>query len=72
MPHKGRLPAEEKVRLVEAYLSGTLGAASIHGKYGIDGRTLRERVRLYKVPGATGLHSAANNRKYEPKLNSKR
>lgn len=68
MPHKGRLPAEGKVRLVEAYLNGDLRTTTVREKYGIDGRTLREWVRLYKVRGATGLNSATHNRKYEPEL----
>ena len=66
MRHKGRLPAEEKVKIVEAYLSGEIGASSIQDRYEIGWTTLRDWIRLYKVRGAEGLIPATHTRKYSP------
>ena len=35
MPHKGKLSPEEKVHIVEQYLSGEVGLSQIISKYGI-------------------------------------
>ena len=35
MPHKGRLPAEKKIELVEHYLCGKISAAAVMRQYGI-------------------------------------
>lgn len=68
MPHKGRLPSDEKIRLVEAYLSREMSARTIAEKYNIHKHTVEEWVRLYTVRGAAGLQETTCNRKYEPEL----
>lgn len=68
MPHKGRLPAEEKIKLVEAYLAGKMDMGAIRQSYGIDSQTLYGWVRLYEVRGTAGLCATVRNRKYEPEL----
>ena len=68
MPNKGRLPAEEKVKIVESYLTGNMGADSIQARYGIGWTTLRDWIRLYKVRGAEGLIPATHTRKYSPAI----
>ena len=66
MPHRGRLPAEEKVKIVESYISGNMGASSIDARYGIGWTTLRDWIRLYKARGSEGLIPATHTRKYSP------
>ena len=68
MPHKGLLPTEEKVRLVESYLAGKIGKSEVKRKYHINGQMLYDWVRLYKVRGASGLSSTNHHRKYRPEL----
>ena len=66
MPHKGRLPAAEKVKVVEDYLNGRLGMRATLERYGIGQTTLYDWVRLYKTRGSAGLVPATQNRKYPP------
>lgn len=66
MPQKGRLPVEEKVRIVREYLSGNLGVSELRQKYRISKQTLYEWVRLYQARGADGVMPAAKNRHYSP------
>jgi len=66
MPHKGRLPAEEKAKIVEEYIHGRMGAKAIQSEYGIGWTTLRDWIRLYKVRGVEGLIPATQWRKYPP------
>lgn len=68
MPRKGRLPADGKVQIVEAYLSGKSGATAIQTQYGIGWTTLRAWVQRYELRGALGLADASRNRKYEPEI----
>jgi transposase-like protein len=68
MPHRGRLTVEEKVRIVEAYKTGKLGATAIHMQDGIGWTTLRSWVQRYELRGAIGLAETSRNRKYEPEL----
>ena len=64
MPQKGRLPADEKVRIVEAYISGQTSAYFIQTQYGIGWTTLRDWIRLYKSRGVEGLAPTGSKRKY--------
>jgi transposase-like protein len=41
MPYKGKLPNEEKIRLVEEYLSGNIRSTEAKVIAGIDGKTWR-------------------------------
>jgi len=68
LTHKGRLPAEEKIRLVEAYLSGTMGMRAIEREYGLDHSTFPQWVRLYRVRGPEGLIPSTHNRKYPAEI----
>ncbi|MDR0294802.1 MAG: transposase [Prevotellaceae bacterium] len=61
-----KLPAEEKIKIVESYLSGQSGASIIQAKYGIVWSTLRGWIRLYEQRGAIGLAGSSHNRKYDP------
>jgi transposase len=64
MPQKGRLSVEDKVRIVEEYLSGAMGPSEFRKKYGVHKQTLYEWVRLYKTRGAAGLAPSTKNRHY--------
>jgi len=66
MPHKGKLPPEEKVRIVQEYLSGQLGASEFARKYEIRKNRLYEWTRLYQTRGAEGLIPATRFRRYSP------
>ena len=68
MPRKGRLPAEEKIRLVEQYLAGEIGTGEIKQKYNINGQLFYDWVRIYKVRGTEGLCRTDGYRKYNPEL----
>jgi transposase-like protein len=68
MPRKGKLPAEEKIWLVEQYLAGEIGVSKIVREYNINAQVLYDWVRLYKVRGRAGLSGTERMRKYEPAL----
>lgn len=71
MPQKGKLSPEEKVNIVERYLSGKTGPSKIVNEYGISESTLRDWVRLYKTRGPEGLVPVSKTRKYSPELKEK-
>ena len=64
MAYKPAMPAEEKIRIVEQYLSGELGITGFTKKYGMHFSTLLEWVRIYKAEGKAGLYPAQENRQY--------
>ena len=68
MPRKVRLLAEEKIRLVEAYLAGEIGVSKFQQRYGIKDQTLYDWTRLYKLRGVAGLSGTEHNRKYSPEI----
>lgn len=64
MPQKGKLEAEDKLKVVEKYLSGQLGCKEASRIAGVDTVTIRRWVNRYKAEGPTGLLSSAQNRSY--------
>ena len=68
MPQKGLLPTEEKVQIVEAYISGETGATAIERQYSVGWKTLRRWVRLYKMRGKEGLRATVRYRKYSSEV----
>jgi transposase len=68
MPRKGKIPAEEKLQIVESYLAGRIGYTEAHEQAGIDASTLRYWLSRYKTEGATGLQPSIRNRKYEKEI----
>lgn len=68
MPQKGRLPVEEKVRIVEDYLAGKIGFRSTCEKMRIGQTTLKLWIRLYKTRGVDGLTPTSKERKYSVEL----
>lgn len=55
MAYKEKLPAEEKVRVVELYLAGKISYTSAYKTAGIGETTLDRWVNQYKMEGAAGL-----------------
>ena len=55
MSKKARLLAEEKVKIVEEYLNGNMGKATILTEYGTAWSTLRDWLRLYETRGIDGF-----------------
>lgn len=68
MPQEGRLPVEEKVRIVQDYLAGKIGLRSTCKTMGIGLTTLKLWLRLYKTRGIDGLIPTAKERKYSAEL----
>ena len=64
MPQKGKATAEEKVCIVESYLSGKIGRCEAGRLAGVDERTIAVWISRYKAEGATGLLPKEHNRAY--------
>mgnify|MGYP001767750369 CR=1 FL=1 len=68
MPRKGKIAAEEKVRIVESYLAGKIGYTMAYEGAGVDSKTFRMWVSRYKTEGTAGLQPSSRNRKYEKEI----
>lgn len=68
MPQKSRFTVEQKVWVVEEYLSGRLSPGEFERIYGSGQRVMKDWVQLYKMRGVVGLTPAANWRKYSPEI----
>ena len=55
MAQKGKLPPEEKIKIVKKYLAGRASVTKITEKHRISEQTFRDWVRLYETRGAKGL-----------------
>jgi transposase-like protein len=64
MPKKGKLPAEEKTRVVEMCLGGEVGSAEAGRIAGVDTATIRRWVSRYKTDGPAGLLPQERSRAY--------
>lgn len=64
MSNQVKASAEEKVRIVEAYLSGKIGCAEASGLVGVNEETIRRWVSRYKTEGPAGFLTRARNRSY--------
>ena len=64
MSRKPKVSAKEKLRIVEAYLSGKAGYRESYERIGVNKDTLRRWVGLYKTEGPTGLLTKRRNRIY--------
>jgi transposase-like protein len=68
MPHKEKIPTEEKVRIVEGYLAGKIGYSEAIRIAGIADVTWRRWVSRYKAEGPEGFQPIEENRVYSAKL----
>ena len=64
MPQKGKISAEEKLRIVEEYISGKIGFTEAYGRAGVGKATLQRWVSRYKTEGPTGFLPQERNRSY--------
>lgn len=64
MSAKWKLTAEERIALVESYISGRIGCTAACRATGIGEATLKRWVNLYKTEGVAGLVSQKHNRCY--------
>ena len=64
MPNKGKIPVEDKVKIVESYLAGRIGYTAAHEIAGVGDTTLRRWINRYKMEGANGLLPSNKNRLY--------
>jgi transposase-like protein len=72
MSRRGKIPAEEKLRIVEMYLFGKVGYLSAYLEAGVDAETFRKWLSRYKTDGPSGFLPSEHNRKYskETKLSA--
>lgn len=64
MPRRVKATAEEKVRIVEAYLSGEVGWTEAYEGAGVGKATLLRWISRYKTEGPTGFLPQERNRSY--------
>lgn len=65
---KAKVPSEEKIRAVEAYLNGELGYSEACKKFNIDCSVWRSWIRLYRTHGPEGLTPRAITHHYPNSL----
>jgi len=65
------ISSEEKIGIVERYLSGKVSINAAAEQIGVHWQTVDEWVRLYKMRGASGLLPAEKNRKYPPEVKNR-
>jgi transposase len=72
MPQKGKVTAEERLRIVELYLTGKVGCIEASKILGVDGATIRHWASRYNAEGPTGLLPMERDRVYskETKLSA--
>jgi transposase-like protein len=71
MPHKGRISVEEKIKVVEDYLNGKDSLIGSAKQYGVNEKSLRRWIRLYKTRGIAGLIPTERMRKYSVETKNK-
>jgi transposase-like protein len=68
MPKKSKVSAEEKVRVVEACLSGKLGVCEAGRAAGVDKSSVQAWINRYQAEGSSAFLPAERNRVYSPEL----
>ena len=71
MSHKQKTPAEEKIRVVRACLSGELSQREAAQQAKVPARTIRHWIDQYKAEGEGAFLPRANNRFYTAALKTK-
>lgn len=71
MPQKGKIPTEEKIRIVEGYLNEKIGSTEAQDIAGISSTTLRGWISRYKTEGPEGFELADRNRIYSAELKAR-
>ena len=65
---KSKNNAEERVRVVEACISGRLGQSEAARQAGVDKSTIREWIRQYSIEGVSAFLPKEHNNHYSPEL----
>ena len=68
---KGKLTANQKIRIVKEYLAGSIGRISLARKYGISEWAVRNYITIYEEQGAAGFISNKQNKVYTTELKQK-
>jgi transposase-like protein len=68
MSRRKKIPAKEKVRIVEDYLSGKTGYTEAELIAGVGSGAFRRWISRYKAEGPEGLKPTVGNRMYPPEL----
>lgn len=63
-----KISSEEKIEVVERYLSGRVSINAAAELIGVHWQTVDEWVRLYRMRGIDGLIPTEKNRKYPPEV----
>ena len=66
MPRKGKVTAEEKIRIAKACISGEISVYGAADRAGVHSSVVDDWVRLYQTEGATAFLSREGNRRYDP------
>ncbi|MBE5800848.1 MAG: transposase [Clostridiales bacterium] len=66
--YRRKIEAEEKIKAVEAYLSGERGFSEILNRYGIRNETFRAWIRNYQTFGYEGLQDKRTAKSYPSEL----
>lgn len=72
MPNKGKNTVEEKIRIVELYLSGEVGFSEAGKEAGVDHKTIARWVSRYKTEGPAGFLPQGHDRATARKQNCRR
>ena len=68
MPHKQKLRAEEKVKIVRRYLAGEVSISGAAAEAGIDGKTIQRWAMQYEAEGMAAFLPNRRNRVYSREL----
>ncbi len=68
MPHKTKRSAEEKISIIQKYLSGKFSLGEAARMAGVDDSSIRDWIRLYRQEGSPGLLNTGKNRSYTPEV----
>ena len=68
MPRKGKIKAEEKIRIVQACVEGKLSQAEAASRAGVDEASIRDWLVIYRSEGSLGFMERTHNRVYSAEL----
>lgn len=68
MPHKGKLPVEKKIEVVESIMRGETNSYRVSKEYGLSKATVINWMRLYEMYGREGLYPVKKNQKYSAQV----
>lgn len=66
MPKKEKIRAEEKIRIVKAYINGAISQSAAAEELGVHKSVVDDWVRLYQVEGIEAFLPRKGSRRYDP------